>query len=263
VKNLEERIGAKLLYRSSQGVKLTPPGQAFAHHARLVLSQLQHLNNDLREYGRGIRGHLRLFASTTAVTEFLPKVLSRYLATHPDVSIDLKERLSVDIVRAVSEGHADIGIVSGAARTEALEVQAYREDKLVLVVAAEHDLANEDGVLFATPLDYEHIGLHEGSGIHNFLDQLARDANRNLRLRIQVGNFEAACRMVEAGVAVSVMPESAARRYRESMQVRVLPLLDEWGRRNLQVCARSFAQLPGFARDLVDLLDQDARRGDP
>jgi len=239
-------------------VKLSPPGQAFAHHARLVLSQLQHLNNDLQEYARGVKGHLRVFASTTAVTEFLPRVLGRYLAAHPDVNIDLKERLSTDIVRAVSEGQADIGVVSGTARTEGLEVKPYREDRLVLMVPEEHDLAGQGSVAFADTLDFEHIGLHEGSAIHTFLDQMAREANRSLRLRIQVGNFEAASRMVEAGVGVGVMPESAASRYALQARVRVVALADAWARRDLQICVRRFDDLPGFAKDLVTLLERDA-----
>jgi len=73
IKNLEESLGAKLLYRTSQGVTLTPPGQAFVHHARLVLAQLEHLTSDMQEYAKGIKGHLRVFANTTALGEFLPE----------------------------------------------------------------------------------------------------------------------------------------------------------------------------------------------
>ena len=116
IKNLEESVGAKLLYRTSQGVTLTPPGQAFVHHARLVLGQIEHLRGDMQEYARGIKGHLRVFANTTALGEFLPPVLRAYLLSHPDVNIDLRERLSHDIVRAVSEGQTDIGIVAGTVR---------------------------------------------------------------------------------------------------------------------------------------------------
>ena len=54
IKNLEESIGAKLLNRHSQGVTLTPPGQAFVHRARLVLGQIEHLRGDLQEYASGI-----------------------------------------------------------------------------------------------------------------------------------------------------------------------------------------------------------------
>ena len=113
IKNLEESIGAKLLNRHSQGVTLTPPGQAFVHRARLVLGQIEHLRGDLQEYASGIKGHLRVYANTTALGEFLPEVLKRYLATHPDVNIDLQEKLSNEIVRAVIDGKTDIGIVAG------------------------------------------------------------------------------------------------------------------------------------------------------
>jgi hypothetical protein len=80
IKNLEESIGAKLLNRHSQGVTLTPPGQAFVHRARLVLGQIEHLRGDLQEYASGIKGHLRVYANTTALGEFLPEVLKRYAA---------------------------------------------------------------------------------------------------------------------------------------------------------------------------------------
>ena len=75
VKNIEDSIGTKLFYRTSQGVTLTPPGQAFVHHARQVLAQLEHLSGDLQEYAKGVKGHLRVFANTTALGEFLPPVL--------------------------------------------------------------------------------------------------------------------------------------------------------------------------------------------
>ena len=141
IKNLEESIGAKLLNRHSQGVTLTPPGQAFVHRARLVLGQIEHLRGDLQEYASGIKGHLRVYANTTSLSEFLPEVLRRYLATHPDVNIDLQEKLSNEIVRAVIDGKTDIGIVAGSVNTESLQTIAYRSDSLVLVVPQGHAVA--------------------------------------------------------------------------------------------------------------------------
>ena len=258
-KNIEERIGTKLFYRTRQGVTLTPPGQAFVHHARLVLGQLEHLSGDLQEYAKGIKGHLRVFANTTALGEFLPPVLRQYLTTHPDVNIDLRERLSVDIVRAVSDGQTDIGIVAGTVRTENLEVIPYRRDRLVLVVPAGHAMAGLPAVAFADTLELDHVGLHEASAIHAFLRQICSGLHRSVRLRIQVGSFEVACRMIEATVGVGVLPESAARRHAQTMAVRIVPLSDEWWLREMHVCVRSIEALPAFARDLVTLLIEDAR----
>ncbi|MBP6118327.1 MAG: LysR family transcriptional regulator [Giesbergeria sp.] len=259
IKNIEDSIGIKLFYRTSQGVTLTLPGQAFVHHARLVLGQLEHLSGDLQEYAKGIKGHLRVFANTTALGEFLPPVLRAYLLAHPDVNIDLRERLSGDIVRAVSDGQTDIGIVAGTVRTENLEVIPYRRDRLVLVVPRDHPMAALPSVAFVDTLELEHIGLHESSAIHAFLRQICSGLHRTIRLRIQVGNFEAACRMIEATVGVSVLPESAARRHAETMAIQIVPLIDDWSLRAMQICVRSMESLPPFARDLVTLLIEDAR----
>jgi DNA-binding transcriptional LysR family regulator len=258
IKNLEESIGARLLYRSSQGVTLTPPGQAFVHHARAVLGQIEHLRSDLQEYGEGVKGHLRVFASITAMAEFLPPVLSRYLAGHRDVSIDLRERPSGEIVRAVSEGQTDLGIVSGPVRTEGLEVLPYRTDRLVVVTPAAHALAGRGAVSFVDTLDHDHVGLQEGTGLYAFLTQKAMDVGRAFKLRIQAGSFEVCCRMIAADVGLGVMPESAAHRYRAQLPIQVLELTDEWSLRRLQLCARSFELLPGFARELIEMLQEDA-----
>jgi len=260
IKAIEESLGVKLLQRSSQGVTLTPPGQAFVHHARLVLGQLEHLRTDLQEYARGIRGHLRVHANTTALGEFLPPVLRSYLLAHPDVNVDLQERLSHDIVRAVSEGQTDIGIVAGLVRTENLQVLPYRRDRLVLVLPHGHALAGSASISFADTLDFDHIGLAESSAIRAFLQQICEGLGRPMQQRIQVSNFEAACRMVEAAVGVAILPGSAAHRHAQTMAIAIVPLADPWAERAMQIVVRSLDALPAYARELVDLLVEDARQ---
>ncbi len=254
IKNLEEGLGVKLLYRTSQGVTLTPPGQAFMHHARLVLQQLTDLRGDLAEYVKGSRGHVRIFANTTAMAEFLPALLPRFLATHPDVNVDLKERLSHDIVRAVTEGKVDVGIVAGNVRTEGLEVLPFQEDRLVLVTPENHPLAERERIEFSEALAYDFVGMIEASAIHSFLAQAANALHRQIKIRIQVGNFEAACRMIDANVGIGVVPYSAASRHAKSMGIRMVEISDEWAVRKLQICIRSMQALPLFARELVELL---------
>ncbi len=84
-------MGTKLLYRASNGVTLTPPGQVLLQHALDVQRQMEHLCADLQEYSRGVKGHVRLFANTTAITEFLPAVLCHFLSKHRNVNVDLRD----------------------------------------------------------------------------------------------------------------------------------------------------------------------------
>jgi DNA-binding transcriptional LysR family regulator len=83
--------------------------------------------------------------------------------------------------------------------------------------------------------------------------------HRPIKQRIQVGNFETACRMIEAGVGVGVLPESAASRHAQAMQVAIVPLSDAWSVREMQICMRSLDALPSFAQELVELLVADAQ----
>ena len=80
IKALESALGSQLLFRTKAGVTLTPAGQALLHHARQVVLQLDRLASDLHEFARGVRGHVRLYANTTAITEFLPPALGAFLA---------------------------------------------------------------------------------------------------------------------------------------------------------------------------------------
>jgi DNA-binding transcriptional LysR family regulator len=258
VKNLEEHFGTRLFHRNSQGVTLTPSGEAFLRHARLVLRQIEHLRGDIHEYARGIKGQIRMVANTTAMTESMPAVLSRYLASHPDVTVELRERLSYMVVKAVSEGSADIGIVAGQPAGFDLEYLPYREDTLVLVTPAEHYLADSESVAFADTLSLEYVGLSEWSAIHAFLIQAADKLGHPFRFRVEVSNFETVCRMIEAGVGIGVVPERVAVRYAERLNIKVVKLSDEWAVRKLNVCVRKLNELPGFARDFVNMLIDDA-----
>jgi DNA-binding transcriptional LysR family regulator len=223
-----------------------------------VLQQLERLKGDLQAFAEGVKGQVRISANTTAITEMLPAALSRFLTEHPDVNIELRERLSSDIVKAVNEGVTDIGIVAGNVLTDSLEVMPYRQDRLVIAVSAAHPLARHDAIDYRDTLDYDFVGLPEESAIHGFAVQAAAALNKPLRMRIRVGNFEAVCRMIEMGVGIGMLPELSARRYEKLMRIRILPLRDEWAIRNLKICIRSLSALPSFARALVTQLVSEA-----
>ena len=93
---------------------------------------------------------------------------------------------------------------------------------------------------------------------HAFLMQAANEVNRTLKIRVQAGNFEALCRMIESNVGIGLLPEPAARRHVKTSAIRTIPLSDDWALRKLQICARNFKKLPLFAKDLIDMLLADA-----
>ncbi|MEO8407511.1 MAG: LysR substrate-binding domain-containing protein, partial [Oxalobacteraceae bacterium] len=154
MKELEARFGMRLLYRENKGVVLSPAGETLLVHAQQFMQQVERLKSEMQQYNNGIKGHIRIFANTTAVTEFMPQVLGSFLATHPHVNVALEERLNQDIVRGVQEGTADIGIAAGPVQGKGLEIINFSTDRLVLATALDHPLANANGITFAETLEF-------------------------------------------------------------------------------------------------------------
>lgn len=252
--DLESAVGAALLYRHSRGVDLTPAGESLLHHARSVLFSLEKMQAELSEYADGVRGHVRVHASISAIIQFLPEDLGSFSSRHEHVKIDLEEHLSSEVVRAVREGAADLGVCNTEVGTGELQTRGYREDELALIVPRGHALDRGTPIAFAESLDSDHVGLHANSSIHRAMHQAAAAAARVVRLRIHVTGLDAMCRMIHNGLGVGVMPRRAFELMNNTDELRAIALTDAWARRRIEMVARDFSTLPVTARLLVDHL---------
>jgi len=254
IRNMERSLGAALLIRNRQGVVPTPAGRTLLQHAREMLGQAERLREDLGAFAGGIGGQIRILSNTNALTEFLPEALSAFLAAHPQVSIDLEERLSDEIVGLIAEGVGDIGIVAGTVDTGRLQTFPFRSDRFVLVVPKDHVLARSGAVALAEVLGHDFVGLDRASALQRFLADKASRIGRPLRLRVQLRSFDAVCRMVECHVGLGIVPETTARRAARTMAIETVQLTDAWALRELTICVRELGTLTPSARQLVEHL---------
>jgi DNA-binding transcriptional LysR family regulator len=209
------------------------------------------MRGELGEYARGLKGHVRLLANTAATTEFLPEALAEFLAANPNVDVDLDERPSTEVARAVAEELADVGVAACHADLSGLEVFPIRTDRLVLVVPPGHPLHGRERVAFADALGSEFVGLSGDSALGRHLAGHAARAGERMRLRVRVRGLDAACRMAALGAGAAVVPEAAACRWKRGGALGVVRLEDAWAERRLLVVVRRLDALPAHARRLV------------
>ena len=252
IRNMESTLGAPLLVRARHGVTPTQAGRTLLQHARTMLEQAVRLREDLGAYAGGMAGQVRVMSNTNALTEFLPETQSSFLAAHPNVSVDLEEHLSDEIVGLIAEGVGDIGVVAGTVDPGRLTTYPFRTDRFVLVVAQDHPLASRNKIAFADVLDHDFIGLDRASAVQRFLAGKASNVGRPLRLRVQLRSFDAVCRLVERNVGVGVVPATTARQAVKTMAIKALDLSDPWALRELTICVRDFNALPHYAQQLVE-----------
>lgn len=253
LRDMEAQGEVELLVRGRRGVTPTEAGEALAHHARAILHQMAQMRGELTHHAKGLRATVRVLANTVAITEFLPVRLASWMAAHPQIDIQLKERQSVEIARSVAAGFAEIGILSDAAATDGFTLRPFAVDQLVVVAARKHALAAQGRLRFAELLDWSFIGL-AGGALQEHIDAQAAKTGAKLKFRAKLRTFEGICRMAGEGVGIGIVPKAAADRCRRSMWLAVIPLSDKWARRQLSVCVRDERGLTPAARSLFQHL---------
>jgi len=258
ISGMEAALGAPLLVRDRRGVSLSPVGECLVDHARLIVAQVERMKSDLGTFARGLAGSVRLQSNTSALGEHLPRVLASFLKANPSVNIEVEERESVAIAEAIARGAADVGIASSAALPDTLECFPFREDVLVLIVPRGDALASRRALALLDVVDRAFVGLPRESALQRHIASHAARLGTKLSIRASVPSFEAACRMVETGAGIAIVPAVTAARYKRSMRIGVVKLKDGWARRDLAICVRSLVALPRVAQDLVGHLRQHA-----
>jgi DNA-binding transcriptional LysR family regulator len=210
LQSLESSLGEQLFVRTRRGMRLTEAGEAFLPYAEHALAALADGRERLVELRRGVAGRLVLGAPPTVSTYTLPALLARFSAAHPNVRLAVKTGSSEEILQMVLHDQVQLGIVRSLVHTEIESIPLYT-DALVLIAAPEHrlaaagagakarlaDLAGETLVLFG-----------RSSSFLEFTTATFRQAGVLPRSVLELDNLEAAKKMVERGLGVSLVPVS-------------------------------------------------------
>ena len=251
---LEALLRVPLLERRRRGVTPTPAGEAFLHHARMVLRDLDRMQEELAEYAEGVRGHIRVRASASALSAGLPAEIQTFAQAHRYVKMELEELETPLIMQDIAEGRADVGIGPDMFRHEALHLVPWRHYDLAVVVPAGHLLADRTAIAYAETLRYDQVEPGSGSALAHLLDNAARSSAHTKRTRIRVRGLEAICQMIGAGMGIGVVPSFLEELHGPYYDLRFIPLMDDWSRPRICVMVRDLESLPSAARLFLEHL---------
>jgi DNA-binding transcriptional LysR family regulator len=251
ITELETALNVQLFDRHAKGIRPTAAGEALTADVRSIFAILDRAENKLSEYASGHRGRILIHANPSGVSGALPIALREYLDAHPLIGIQLEEKHSIDVVRAVTEGEADIGIFAPHVPAEGLTIRPYQQIRLMLITPLDHALAKRKTISLAEAAAHDFVSLSDASSIGNLVLRVAAQQGVALRHRLQVDGFDGLRRMVQAGLGVAVMPEHCALPYSKAMSFHCIPLTDSWARYRLNICTRDPKTLSMAARLLL------------
>ncbi|MFM0088534.1 LysR family transcriptional regulator [Paraburkholderia sediminicola] len=254
IAEIEALIGLPVIQRQSRGITVTPVGETVLRYALTIIGNIEQMSAELSRFSSGAKGRVRVVANLSSIVQFLPEDVAAFGRAFPEVSIELEEENSADVLRIVDEHGADFGICNPVTGSEAFEQVPYREDRLAVLVPGGHRLAAASRVAFDELLDDSFVGLRSESALTKLLAQQAASAGRQIDVKIRVSSLDALCRMVHAGLGIAIVPEQVGLLYVNALDVRLLSLSDAWAVRHLIMIFKSRDQLSASAAALVGFL---------
>lgn len=259
---LREAAAVPLLERGKGGMRPTLAGEAMLEHARTLLATVQTLEQDMAACGAGIAGRVRIALSSGSVSSGLFEAIANFMreSEHRNIQVDIEEMLSRDVVRQVRDGSAAIGVCRVDADHEGLDTWVFQSDHLALITRADHPLAGHRSCLLEESFDYDHVGLPPPRAVRVLVGQMAAISGRAIRYRAVLSSVDSVLRAVLAGLGVAVLPSEMALPYERAHGLRVIPLADEWARRDFVMCRSPLTPLSPAGRLLVTYLSVAATR---
>ncbi|GAB2898421.1 LysR family transcriptional regulator [Paralcaligenes sp. KSB-10] len=254
IADLEHAFGVKLLVRSPKGIELTRAGAVVRERGQLIDKDLQALAREVLELDGQISGVVRLFANMSSMIGFLPERLKAFSASHPSVQITLAERDTRDVVRACLDDEADIGVCVKTDSSAGLESWPFANDPLIVVLPGEHPLSKANRLDFAKTMQYPLIWVHPGGALDTLLTAHTAKIDNQFKPAVVVSSFDIACRMIEVGLGIAIMPQSAVTAYAGSRKFVRRPLAETWASRELCIYALRKSPRHRAVQELIEAL---------
>lgn len=257
VAQLEDKIGARLLQRTTRQVGLTPQGEELLARAPALLAELDDLLGCVSEDAKGLTGLLRISAPVTFGEMYINEMLSRFAAMHPNLSIDL--RLSDTHVDLAAEG-VDIAFRIGSPDLNTLK--ARKLGSITSVLIAGQDYVAQHGEPHTPEELAHHICIQ---------DTNMREANRWVFCKdgqefvfhpsrnFTVNNARIAKDWAQNGLGIALCPSFVLQKYRDGENGKLVRLLPDYTMKTFPLCAvyLNGKVIPKKVRTLIDFAVKD------
>jgi DNA-binding transcriptional LysR family regulator len=258
---LEKEVGTPLIVRRPHGIEPTAAGVTMMNYARDVLRLGDKLAVSLGEHRSGVRGYVRVCASSSVLVQRMAKDLSLFVGQNPQIKLDLEERPSASTIDAVLNKQADIGAIVRDTDIPGLKITDYEGDRLAVAVPASHILERRRNLRFADILDEDLVALESGTATNRLLSMRAAEIGRPMKVRVQVRSFEVMCLMIGQGLGIGILPELAAQPLSKALNLRLIRLAEPWAMRQYAICVRANEAIEAPTERLITFLASAVRDG--
>ncbi|WP_405139556.1 LysR family transcriptional regulator [Sphaerisporangium sp. NBC_01403] len=214
IRRLERELGEELLDRSGRTVRLTAAGAAVLPYARAALGAVAGARLAVDELTGLTRGHVAMGMVISCSSVDVPALLAEFHEDHPGVEITLSEADSDHLIEALHSGELDLALVGlGVDRPPGIEIQAFVDERFVVVVGPGDALAGRETVPLDALRERSLISLPRGTGLRSIVDDACASAGFRPRVAFEASDPRMLAQLAGRGLGVAIVPESLPASY--------------------------------------------------
>jgi LysR family transcriptional regulator, transcriptional activator of the cysJI operon len=227
IRNLENELGTKLIYRSPKQVQITEPGKILYRHAKQMINHYETAKREINEFNNVVSGTMKIGASFTIGEYYLPKVLAEFAAQYPKVDIQIIISNSNDVIQGIRSNKLDIGLIEGETEYKDIDVRPFMNDEMIVVVPPDHPLSQMD-LIEGTMLQNQTWVLREqGSGTRTYSDKLLSSLELNIKKTFIFTSIQGVKEAVMAGLGIALLSRLTVQKELKSNELKTFHLKNE------------------------------------
>lgn len=222
VKQLEKRLGVRLLERIGRKVMPTAAGIELVEHVGRIKREIDAALDAMERRATGKFGRVRLGTGATACIFLLPPILRDLRERFPDLDMSIATGNTLQIVKAVEENDLDIALVTLPAYGRMLSVETILQDEFLVVAPPGTKLPASvtPSCLKSLPL----IHFEASGNSRRLVDQWLVENELESQSVMSLDSIEAIKKLVEAGLGYAILPGMALPPAHEASAFVVRPL---------------------------------------
>lgn len=215
IKNMEEKLGTPLFIRSNRHVEMTRAGEVFREEARDILVHLRRAAQAAKRVAGGEVDQIEIGFVSAVLSKELVSVFANFRKEHPEVQLNLKDRLPADQIAAIEKGELDVGFIGIVPETlpSGIVTSEWRDEALMAFLPPSHPLAGSVRIKVADLADEPFVMISPSAApaFVSHLHALCGEAGFRPRVIQEASRAQAVAAMTVAGSGVAILPEALNR----------------------------------------------------
>lgn len=208
VRQLEQQTGIELTEQLGKRIHLTEAGEEVFRYARLILQQVDEMDDVLNKMKGLAGGHLRIAAISSA-NYFAPKLLGVFHQRFPDVGVSMDVTRQQSVLKQVADNDVDMAIMGQPPEEMNVDAIAFMDNPLVIVAHPGHRLAKKKNIALKQMEQEIFLTRESGSGTRGAMHRLFRQHKLKLTTGMEMGSLEGIKQSVQAELGVGLLPRGA------------------------------------------------------